>query len=123
MEKSILLVGVPADHGSRRAGCLMGPDSLRTANIARRLSRLGYEVLDDGNITAAPANEILHTNPNIHHLADYAALIHKLDQYCATTLTNNHIPVFMGGDHCIAAGILPALARASENTGQEQFVL
>ncbi|MBO0335326.1 arginase [Sneathiella sp. CAU 1612] len=123
MEKSILLIGVPADQGSRRAGCLMGPDSLRTANIARRLSRLGYEVLDDGNITAAPADEILHTNPNIHHLADYAALIHKLDQYCATTLTNNHIPVFMGGDHCIAAGILPALARTSENTGQEQFVL
>ncbi|MDF2366214.1 arginase [Sneathiella sp.] len=123
MEQSILLVGVPTDHGSRRTGCLMGPDALRAADISTRLSRLGYDVSDAGNITTDPTEEIHHPNPKIHHLADYAALIGKLDQYCETMLKEGPVPVFMGGDHCIAAGILPALARASEEAGQEQFLL
>ncbi|MZR30084.1 arginase [Sneathiella litorea] len=123
MEKSILLVGVPTDYGSRRSGCLMGPDALRAANITTRLSRLGYEVLDTGNISLAPTEDILHPNPKIHHLADYAALITELDQYCQSMIKDHHIPVFMGGDHCMAAGILPALARASRKAGQEQFLL
>ena len=123
MDKSILLVGVPADHGSRCIGSRMGPDALRTANITGRLSRLGYDVSDTGNIALATAEEIHHPNPKIHHLADYAALIEELDQYCRDTLTEDHIPVFMGGDHCIAAGILPGVSHASQKAGREQFLL
>ncbi|WP_339633439.1 arginase [uncultured Sneathiella sp.] len=121
--KSILLVGVPADHGSWRKGCLMGPDALRTAGIMDMLERLGYEVTDSGNLVSEPSTEIHHSNPQVHHLSDYAALISSLDQFCQTEVKDQHLPIFIGGDHCIAAGILPALARQSDDAGQEQFVL
>jgi arginase len=101
----------------------MGPDALRTANIGGRLSRLGYDVSDAGNITLTPADDISHPNANIHHLADYAALIEGLDQYCQHSLQSDQIPIFMGGDHCIAAGVLPGVARVSQQAGQEQFLL
>ncbi|MEX1035926.1 MAG: arginase [Sneathiella sp.] len=123
INKSMLLVGVPADQGSRRTGCLMGPDALRTAGMAGMLERLGYEVTDSGNLISEPSADIPHSNTRIHHLSDYAALISCLDHFCQTAVQDHHIPIFMGGDHCIAAGILPALARNGEDAGQEQFVL
>ena len=121
--KSMLLVGVPAEQGSRRRGCLMGPDALRTAGISEMLERLGYEVTDNGNLVSEPSADIPHSNPQVHHLSAYAALISKLDQFCQGEIDDRHLPIFIGGDHCIAAGILPALARKSEQDGREQFVL
>ncbi len=122
-DKSILLVGVPADTGSRKRGCLMGPDALRTAGMVERLSRLGYPVTDYGNLSWDAAPEVAHSNNSVHHLGDYATLISALDQFCNTELDTDQVPVFMGGDHCIAAGILPALAGRGAAEGQEQFVL
>ena len=56
--KSMLLVGVPAEQGSRRRGCLMGPDALRTAGIMDMLERLGYEVTDSGNLVSEPFSSV-----------------------------------------------------------------
>jgi arginase len=67
--------------------------------------------------------EIGHSNPKIHHLAEYAALITTLDNFCRESVNESHIPIFLGGDHCIAAGFLPALARQAKEAGTEQFVL
>ncbi|MCF8465958.1 MAG: arginase [Sneathiella sp.] len=122
-EKSILLIGVPADTGGRRGGCLMGPDALRTAGMPEMLFKLGYAVEDIGNLQAEAAAEITHSNPKIHHLGEYSALIKTLDAFCRESVNDNHIPVFLGGDHCIAAGFLPALCEKAREDGTEQFVL
>ncbi|NQV99155.1 MAG: arginase [Rhodospirillales bacterium] len=119
----IALVGAPADTGGRQNGCLMGPDALRTAGLSQRLCDLGYTVEDMGDFRAEPTSALTHANPAVHHLADYAALIRLLDNLCLQHLNDRCIPIFMGGDHTIAAGFLPALARRAAQSGREQFVL
>ena len=43
-KSNILLIGAPMDCGKRRQGCLMGPDSYRTAGLAEALRSLGHSV-------------------------------------------------------------------------------
>lgn len=123
VHKSITLIGAPADTGGRQNGCLMGPDALRTAGISDILCNMGYQVDDLGNYSATPTAEIRHPNTSVHHLADYAALISMLGAFCRDSLTKDQLPIFMGGDHSIAAGFLPGLAQKAAEDGCEQFVL
>lgn len=123
VQKKISLIGAPADTGGRQNGCLMGPDALRTAGIADILCDMGYHVDDLGNYHAVPNAAIEHSNASVHHLADYAALITMLETFCRERLSNDQFPIFMGGDHSIAAGFLPGLAQKAADDGREQFVL
>ena len=52
--QTCILIGAPVDSGKRRAGCLMGPDALRTAGLTSALTGLGHEVEDFGNLSPAP---------------------------------------------------------------------
>lgn len=122
-QRSIALIGAPADTGGAYAGCLMGPDALRTAGIVGALSELGHRVEDLGNFHAAAGESKSHANATVHHLASYAALIAMLGDVCEVSLVGDHLPIFMGGDHSIAAGTLPAIARRARREGREPFVL
>ncbi|CAN0605235.1 unnamed protein product, partial [Ectocarpus sp. 12 AP-2014] len=37
MTKSCTLIGAPIQTGASQAGCIMGPDSLRTAGLAQTI--------------------------------------------------------------------------------------
>jgi arginase len=123
LHKSISLIGVPADTGGARTGCLMGPDALRTAGIETTLSELGYHIDDRGNFECDAETDQAHSNPSVHHLADYTALIEMLGDLSKTSAGETPFPIFMGGDHSIASGILPGLAHDAEAAEEEQFVL
>ena len=123
MERSIALIGAPADTGGGLKGCLMGPDALRTAGIVENLENLGHRVRDLGNFYPDPAEVALHHNRAVHHLSDYAAMIRELEDICTGTLEDRYMPIFIGGDHSIAAGILPGLVHQASQAGQEQFLL
>ena len=46
------IIGVPIDLGADRRGVDMGPSALRIAGLDERLTRLGYTVVDAGDIAA-----------------------------------------------------------------------
>lgn len=46
----ISIIGVPSDYGQHRRGVDMGPSAIRYAGVVERLDRIGYEVLDEGDI-------------------------------------------------------------------------
>ncbi len=123
LHNSISLIGVPADTGGARTGCLMGPDALRTAGIETTLAELGYHIEDRGNFQCDAETDLAHSNASVHHLADYNALIKMLSDLSKTSAQAPTFPIFMGGDHSIASGILPGLAHEAEAAEQEQFVL
>ncbi len=50
------MVGVPMDLGSGRRGVDMGPSAIRIAGIGGQLRKLGFEVVDDGDV-AVPTPE------------------------------------------------------------------
>ncbi|WP_371155470.1 arginase [Jannaschia sp. 2305UL9-9] len=105
MSKTITLIGAPVQIGAGRGGCLMGPDALRTAGLARALSDLGHSVTDRGNLDASDMDVPAHPNPAIHDLERSAGWISVLQDTQVDGL-----PIFLGGDHLMAAGTVPAMA-------------
>ncbi|MEM7488384.1 MAG: arginase [Pseudomonadota bacterium] len=106
MPKTITLIGAPVETGSARKGCLMGPDALRTAGLASALAALDHDVRDMGNATPAVLDVPPHDNPAIRDLAACAGWIAALQ-----AVEVDGLPIFLGGDHLMAAGTVPAMAK------------
>ena len=68
MSVTCSLVGAPVQSGASQAGCMMGPDALRTAGIAEVLSDLGHSVEDHGNVDCHNADVPAHSNSTLKNL-------------------------------------------------------
>ncbi|WP_298428957.1 arginase [uncultured Jannaschia sp.] len=111
MTKEITLIGAPVESGAGRRGCVMGPDALRTAGLARALAELGHDVTDRGNLVSETTPRPPAPNPAIHDLDLCAGWVEALQSVDVPAGT---VPIFMGGDHLMAAGTVPAMAARSE---------
>ncbi|PWJ21936.1 arginase [Jannaschia seohaensis] len=116
MHRQIDLIGVPVQCGAGRRGCVMGPDALRTAGLDRALTALGHDVRDLGNLAARPRDAI-HRNPAIHDLSEAAGWVDTIQR---AEIAPDRFPIFLGGDHLMAAGTVPAMAA---RTDRPLFVL
>jgi len=123
MSQSIRLIGAPVDSGAVQPGCLMGPDAMRVAGIASVLTQLGHGLEDYGNAVLPPQAAIDHPNPAIRHLAEVVGWAELLGDIGYAAIKDGHVPVFLGGDHSIALGTVPAMARHAAETGRRQFLL
>jgi arginase len=119
--KKCVLIGAGMDCGKRRRGCVMGPDSYRTAGIAKALSGLGWQVEDRGNIEGpswvdnAPAGEV-------HALTECIEWTEKLTEAAAAAMEHG-FPVFMGGDHALSLGTVAGVAAHAAREERPLFVL
>ncbi|MEM6463378.1 MAG: arginase [Pseudomonadota bacterium] len=123
MRKSVALIGAPVESGASQPGCLMGPDALRTAGIVPVLDSLGFGVRDCGNAHAAPDGNVSHPNPVIRNLNETVGWAWALNELGTEALRDGQLPVFLGGDHSISIGSVPAVTRHAMEQGHEQFVL
>jgi len=122
MTKTIELIGAPTDIGASVRGSGMGPDALRVADIAGTLARLGFDVIDTGNLAgpatpwAAPADGLRHLDEAV---AWNRAVYHAVD----AALGAGRLPLMMGGDHCLAIGSVSAVAWHARQRRQKLRVL
>ncbi|SIN76947.1 arginase [Vannielia litorea] len=123
MTRTAALIGAPVETGASQAGCLMGPASLRTAGIAAAIEELGWQVTDLGDCRIAPQDPSAHANPAIHHLPETRAWIETLEARAFDAAQAYDLPIFMGGDHSMAAGTVPGFARHAATLGRPLFVL
>ncbi|WP_417667867.1 arginase [Roseibium sp.] len=122
-DKDIILVGVPMDAGAGRRGCLMGPDAYRTAGLAEALSELGHSVRDLGNVKPEPVLLDGSADPRLKNLEEIAGWTRSLNS-CARNLCQDPVfPIYMGGDHALAAGTVSGHRAAAEDIGRPLFVL
>jgi arginase len=105
------------------AGCVMGPDAYRTAGLKTALEGLGYSVEDRGNVSAQVAATRFQHNPNIHNLAEIVGWAEALQSAAYRAAADSDLPIFLGGDHSLAIGTVPGVARYSAEVGRPQFVL
>ncbi len=119
-----LLYGVPVQEGAGRRGCDMGPSAYRAAGIIETLTDLGAEVVDRGNLSPDPAKTALppHANAAVRNLSTIAAWTSVL-QAAAFEASGEGLPIFMGGDHSLAAGTLTGMSQRAAAEGRELFVL
>ncbi|EEA95449.1 arginase [Pseudovibrio sp. JE062] len=123
MKNTVVLVGTPVQTGTNIQGCVMGPDALRTAGLQGSLEALGYSVIDRGNILPEASPDRVHSNSAIHHLSETISWTSKLHDVALHEMRKGHLPVFLGGDHSMAAGTVSGIAHAAAEAEEEQFVL
>lgn len=117
-----ILIGAPVDCGKRRQGCLMGPDAYRTAGIAEALTTLGHTTADWGNLTPADVTVAAPRNPLVHDLARTVGWTQTLAD-AAERAAAEGMPIFLGGDHALAAGTVSGMANHYAKSDRPFFVL
>lgn len=120
--QNCILIGAPVDCGKRRQGCLMGPDAYRTAGIDEALAELGHTVTDLGNLTPAKVKVPAPRNPVVHDLERTVGWTQTLAE-AAETHAKNGMPIFLGGDHALAAGTISGMAAHYADQNKPFFVL
>ena len=116
------LLSVPLQHGAGYPGCDMGPAAYRAAGLPEALAALGHEVVDAGTVVPAKTVFRPHTNPAVRNLAEISAWIEAIGA-AVRTIPDTAIPILLGGDHAMGAGVLPAMAERAAKAGKPFFVL
>ena len=117
--KPIHLIGVPLDLGGGRRGVDMGPSAFRIAGLGERLTRLGYPVIDHGNLpTPIPETQDLHDDRK-KYILDIARVCQQLYEMALTSFESGGFPLVLGGDHSLAAGSVAAAAEWARRATQQ----
>ena len=119
---TLQLIGAPTDIGASVRGAGMGPDALRVAGLAQTLIRQGLHVMDRGNL-AGPATPWTAPTAGLHHLDEVVAWNRSVYDAVDEALGAGHVPLLMGGDHCLAVGSISAIARHARRRGHKLRVL
>ncbi|UES42316.1 arginase [Roseibium aggregatum] len=123
VEKQIVLVGAPVDEGAGQRGCLMGPDAYRTAGLQETLQELGHSVVDHGNLSPAEVGSLTPPNRILRNYRAYVAWTRALHEKAAELGKGPGFPIYLGGDHAMAAGTVSGQAKAAAALGRPLFVL
>lgn len=106
----IRIFGVPMDLGQQRRGVDMGPSALRYAGLQQRLSRIGHDVCDGGNIAVPVVEEVSHDpdDGRAHNASAISRVCRDLHAQVHASLDAGETVITLGGDHSIALGTVSA---------------
>ena len=104
------LIGAPTDIGASDRGASMGPEALRVAGIHAALVQRGLDLVDCGNLSG-PANPGLIKINGYRNLAEVTAWNQEVHRAVYGELSQQRLPILLGGDHCLSIGSISAVAR------------
>ena len=100
----------------------MGPDALRVAGLVEALEARKLAVIDRGNLHG-PANPWLEPVNGLRHLKEAIDWNQAVYDAVEAALAAGHMPMMLGGDHCLAIGSISAIASHCRKTGKKLRVL
>eukprot|EP00013_Stygamoeba_regulata_P025299 CAMPEP_0177651134 /NCGR_PEP_ID=MMETSP0447-20121125/12357_1 /TAXON_ID=0 /ORGANISM="Stygamoeba regulata, Strain BSH-02190019" /LENGTH=358 /DNA_ID=CAMNT_0019154137 /DNA_START=131 /DNA_END=1207 /DNA_ORIENTATION=- len=115
--KKVGVIGVPIDMGAGRRGVDMGPSAVRLAKINTRISELGYDVIDHGNISVTQKEERDIHDENARYWPYIEQVVTDLARQTEAMYTAGQFPLTLGGDHCVGAGSMAGVQRARKKLG------
>jgi arginase len=110
-QSNIAVIGAPLDLGAGRRGVDMGPSAMRVANLDARLTSLGYNVEDLGNIAVAQPEASPEGPVRARFLPQIAAVCRSLATTVEKAASEGKVPLVLGGDHSIAIGTVAGMSR------------
>ncbi|MEO8022754.1 arginase [Polaromonas sp.] len=116
------LIGAPTDIGAGSRGASMGPEALRVAGIEQTLRAHGLQTTDLGNLSG-PTNPWLPPVNGYRHLHEVATWNRTVHEAVFQSLAQGHLPILLGGDHCLGIGSISAVARHCRQSGKKLRVL
>jgi arginase len=116
------LIGAPTDIGAGARGASMGPEALRVAGLRTALEAHRLVVLDSGNLSG-PGNPWQPPLNGYRHLPEVVAWNQAVFDAVYAALQRQHLPILLGGDHCLGVGSIAAVARHCRETSRKLRVL
>jgi len=120
--RRIELIGAPTDIGASVRGASMGPEALRVAGIGDALERHGLQVYDSGNLLGPP-NPWSEPDAGFRHLQQCILWSRLVHDAVYESLSEDRMPLLMGGDHSLGVGSISAVARYCRESGKRLRVL
>ena len=99
------------DLGAGRRGVDMGPSALRLAGLNERISSLGYDVKDLGNVLVAQPESLPIERETARYLPQITQTCARLADLVETAASEGATPLVLGGDHSIAIGTVTGMSR------------
>lgn len=96
----------------------MGPEALRVAGLREALAGRGLQVIDRGNLNG-PGNPWRLPIDGYRHLAEVTQWNRLVHDGVHATLQQGHLPILLGGDHCLGIGSISAVARHCREQGKK----
>ena len=115
---SIRIIGVPLDLGASRRGVDMGPSALRIAHLGLRLTALGHEVQNLGNLDIPDRDSIPDVTGALDLLPAIAQVCARLAQHTSEAVRDGCAPLVLGGDHSLSVGSVAGVANACAERGE-----
>lgn len=117
INNKISLIGVAMDLGAGTPGVSLGPEAIRYAGIENRLTAIGYEFEDLGDIRAKRPKVATTEGTNLKNLDEVARVNLELCQTVADVMAEGRFPIVLGGDHSIAIGTISGVMQHKKNLG------
>jgi arginase len=108
--KTVCLIGFPIDLGADRRGVDMGPSAIRIAGLEERLRRLGYTVVDEGDIHIQIMERQKAGDPKLKYLKEILKTSEVLSRRVEKTLERGRFPLCLGGDHSMSIGSIAGVS-------------
>lgn len=108
--KKIVLIGAPSSAAANAAGAEAAPQALRAAGIAARLSQIGYEVTDAGDIpvqTFQPDDN----SPRARNVRPTVKSLEALQPHVERAVKAGALPIVLGGDCTLTIAVLAGIRR------------
>jgi arginase len=116
--RTIQVLGVPSDLGANMRGANMGPAAIRIAELRQKISVLGLDVVDGGDLPvpirdALPAEAVAE-----RHLRQIVTLCDDLCRRVYDAMIAARLPIVLGGDHSLAIGSIAGASRFHRERGE-----
>ena len=115
-QSHIAIIGAPMDLGAGRRGVDMGPSALRLAGLNEKLTLLGYEVEDLGNVIVDQPETAPVGTPQARYLPQIAHTCVRLSEMVEKAADDGRVPLVLGGDHSAAIGTVTGMSRHFRKT-------
>jgi arginase len=119
LQSHIAILGAPLDLGAGRRGVDMGPSALRLAGLNAKLTSLGYQLEDLGNVSVAQQESTPSGPENAKYLPQIAKTCTKLAEMVENVLASGNFPLVLGGDHSVAAGTVSGVSDFFRKRGEK----
>ncbi len=119
----IEIYGVPMDLGANLRGVDMGPSALRIAGIESALASLGYEVHDHDEIDLKSRIALPKDGSSAKYVDEIVKVCTRLHDVAREVMKRGGLPIFLGGDHSIAAGTIAGVGAHFRERGERVGVI
>jgi arginase len=112
-QHKVAVIGAALDLGAGRRGVDMGPSAIRYAGLANRMTEIGREYADWGNVETAVAEASSVGDEHARFLPQIKDTCERIARLVSQAVQQEYFPVVLGGDHSVALGTMAGLHAVS----------